>query len=329
MSWLNRLRATLASALTRRSAVYGMNRRNVELVYPHNPRTLYPTADDKLLAKEILGAAGVPVPPTLASCASMRDLPRVMDILRRTESFVIKPSQGGGGHGIIVVGERCGPDRWVRAGGGTVCIDELHTHLADIVFGAYARGALKDRAMVEPRIVAHPTYATLWPDGLCDVRIITLKARPLMAMVRVPTARSGGKANLHQRGLGLGVDLQTGIVQRAVCEGRPLEVHPDTGTQLVGLTMPLWDQTVDVAVRAAQAVSLGYLGVDIVVDAQSGPLILEINARAGLEIQNVNALGLGAPLAEPRGGAGTNELSPAPFWEGWDATIFEEARTIQ
>ena len=37
---------------------------------------------------------------------------------------------------------------------------------------------------------------------------------------------------------------------------------------------------------------LGYLGVDLVVDAKLGPQVLEINVRPGLEIQNVNAMGL-------------------------------------
>jgi hypothetical protein len=56
----------------------------------------------------------------------------------------------------------------------------------------------------------------------------------------------------------------------------------------------------------AEAVGLGYLGVDIVVDAAAGPLLLEANARPGLAIQTANGLGLvpcldriDASLSEP------------------------------
>jgi len=37
---------------------------------------------------------------------------------------------------------------------------------------------------------------------------------------------------------------------------------------------------------------MGYLGVDIVLDAQAGPLMLELNARPGLNIQIANQEGL-------------------------------------
>ena len=37
---------------------------------------------------------------------------------------------------------------------------------------------------------------------------------------------------------------------------------------------------------------MGYLGVDIVIDATAGPLMLELNARPGLNIQIANQEGL-------------------------------------
>jgi glutathione synthase/RimK-type ligase-like ATP-grasp enzyme len=44
--------------------------------------------------------------------------------------------------------------------------------------------------------------------------------------------------------------------------------------------------------RVAKAVGLGYIGVDIVVDAVQGPMLLEANARPGLAIQIANGRGL-------------------------------------
>lgn len=286
----------LREVLGRRRALYGINRRNVEMVYAHNRRGDYPIADDKLLCKEHMVRAGVPVPETLVVCEGLFAIVRTLRALDDAEQFVVKPANGSGGEGIVVVGDRLGPGRWKRAGGAEVTDRELHRHLAAIVLGAFS-GELEDRAFVERRIVPHPIYLDLWADGLCDVRIITLHGEPVIAMVRVPTAQSGGRANLHQGGLGLGIDLDTGKTTRALHRGRSVTTHPESGRPLVGLELPAWQDTVDVVRRAASAVPLGYLGCDVVVDRVLGPLLLEINARPGLEIQNVNGYGIGEALA--------------------------------
>ncbi len=51
------------------------------------------------------------------------------------------------------------------------------------------------------------------------------------------------------------------------------------------------------ASRCSAATGLNYLGADIVVDQSQGPLLLEVNARPGLQIQNVTGTGL-APVVE-------------------------------
>jgi alpha-L-glutamate ligase-like protein len=292
----------LGALLRRRRELVGINRRNVELVYAENPRRHYPIADDKLLCKEHLVRGGVPVSATVAVCAGLYDIPRVLALLGERGQFVLKPAHGSGGAGILVVGERLGPGRWRRAGGVELGAGELHRHLAEIVFGRYS-GDLDDRAFVEDRIVPHETFHALWADGLCDVRVITWRARPVMAMVRVPTAQSGGRANLHQGGLGLALDLASGRTVRAVHRGRAVTHHPESGAPLLGLAMPAWDDVLAVARAAAAAVPLGYLGVDVVVDRERGALVLEINARPGLEIQNVHGRGLAAAIAAVSGEA--------------------------
>lgn len=286
----------LSALFGRRQALYGINRRNVELVYAHNRRGDYPIADDKLVCKEHMVRAGVPMPETLVVCDGLFAIARTVHALGDVDHFVIKPANGSGGDGILVVGDRLGPGRWKRAGGAELTSVVLQRHLAAVVLGAFS-GELADRVFVERRIVPHPVYLDLWADGLCDVRIITLHGEPVIAMVRVPTAQSGGRANLHQGGLGLGIDLDTGKTTRAVHRGRSVSRHPESGRPLVGLELPAWRETLEVARRAAAAVPLGYLGCDVVVDRERGPLLLEINARPGLEIQNVCGYGLGEALA--------------------------------
>jgi len=291
MSWRARRRAIVE----RRQRVYGINRRNVELVYAHNQRRHYPIADDKLLCKEHLERAGVPTPPTLAVCDGLFAIPRTLASLPRDGQFVIKPANGSGGDGILVVGERVDDDHYRLAGGRRIGLEDLHRHLAEVVLGAYSR-QLDDRAFVERRVIPHAFFHELWPHGLCDVRVITLRGTPVIAMIRVPTVASEGRANLHQGGVGLAVELATGRTFRAVRRGAAIPAHPESGTPLIGMEVPHWDEILDVATRAARAVPLGYLGCDVIVDAEAGPRILEINARPGLEIQNVNGFGLGHTL---------------------------------
>jgi alpha-L-glutamate ligase-like protein len=292
------LRAQIRSMFVRRDDLVGINRRNVELVYAENPRRFYPIADDKLLCKEHLERAGVAVAATVAVCDGLAAIPRTLALLAGRDQFVVKPAHGSGGAGILVVGERRG-DGWVRAGGELVTLHDLHRHLADIVFGAHS-GDLSDRAFVEDRIVPHPLYVDLWRDGLCDLRILTLRGEPVMAMVRVPTAQARGRANLHQGGIGLAIDLDTGRTVRAFHRGRAVVHHPESGAALLDLQLPAWPEVLAVSRAAAAAVPLGYLGVDVVVDRTRGPLVLEINARPGLEIQNVHGRGLAAAIAERR-----------------------------
>ncbi|HET9555251.1 MAG TPA: sugar-transfer associated ATP-grasp domain-containing protein [Anaeromyxobacteraceae bacterium] len=297
MSPLALLRQRAHAVVERRARVVGINRRNLTLVYPNNARRDYPLADDKLLAKERFLAAGVPVPETLAVCDGLFAVPRAVEALAGKGRFVVKPANGSGGGGILVVGawdEEAGG--WRRSGGDLVTPIALSRHLADIVFGVHSN-QLEDRAFIEARVEPHALFAGLWADGLCDVRVITHRARPIMSMIRVPTAESEGRANLHQGGLGIAVDLATGRTFRALHHGRAVDTHPESGAPLVGLEVPRWAEVLETARRAAAAVPLGYLGVDVVVDRTAGPLVLEINARPGLEIQNVTGHGLTDALA--------------------------------
>ena len=71
-----------------------------------------------------------------------------------------------------------------------------------------------------------------------------------------------------------------------------VEEHPDTGALIAGLEIPKWDFILESAARGYEVTGLGYLGVDMVIDASRGPLMLEMNARPGLNIQIANGIGL-------------------------------------
>jgi predicted ATP-grasp superfamily ATP-dependent carboligase len=67
---------------------------------------------------------------------------------------------------------------------------------------------------------------------------------------------------------------------------------------LSAVQVPCWADVLLLAARSHNAIPLGYFGIDIVIDAQLGPVILELNARPGLSIQLANHRGLRQVLEE-------------------------------
>jgi alpha-L-glutamate ligase-like protein len=283
----------------------GINRRNLELVDPLNPRRARPLVDDKLLCKDRLESGGVRVPRTVTVVEGFGELGRLGPALEGWGGgFVIKPARSSGGKGILVV--RRGADGvWRAPGRGgprAVSIEDVREHVAQILCGMYTTGKSWDRAFAEELVEPAVELAELGTGGLPDVRVIMHREQPVLAMLRVATERSGGRANLHQGAIGLGVDLETGLTHRAICRGREIGVHPDTRHPLLGVAIPRWLEVLEVATRSARAFELGFLGVDVVIDARRGPLVLEVNARPGLAIQLANGQGLRAALARAEAG---------------------------
>jgi alpha-L-glutamate ligase-like protein len=271
--------------------ILGMNHRNAACILDHNPRAKFPIVDDKLRMHELCRQIGVPTPKLFLDVSSYATLRRLPELMAGLDNFVIKPNCGSAGRGVLVIIGRKGR-HFVRHNGAKLGIDELRQHISDILSGMYSLGGHPDRAILQQRIRVHPAFATITYKGIPDVRVILYRNEPAMAMLRLPTKESNGRANLHQGGIGSGVDLETGITNHAVQRNRVVDRHPDTGKPLVGMQVPFWDEVLAMSRRVARAVGLGYIGVDIVVDAAEGPMLLEANARPGLAIQIANGQGL-------------------------------------
>ena len=185
-----------------------------------------------------------------------------------------------------------------RSDGRQMTSATISTHLSDVISGMHSLGGRPDAALVQERVRLHPDLANLAVDGIPDIRIVLYRGEPAMAMLRLPTRSSGGRANLHQGGLGVGIEMESGLTHHAVQGTVTVHRHPDSGAQLNGLCVPDWNAILNMSRQVAAAVGLGYLGVDIVLDPQRGPLLLEANARPGLAIQHANAAGLLPRLQE-------------------------------
>jgi alpha-L-glutamate ligase-like protein len=277
--------------------ILGMNRRNAACILDHNPRTLFPLVDDKLRMRDLCVRIDVPTPEVYASIYYHSMLRRLAECLGDRDDFVIKPNRGSAGRGVLVIVGKVGA-QYVRHNGEKLTLDQMRQHFSDILSGMYSLGGQPDQAIVQQRVRLHPAFAPIAYKGIPDIRVILYRNEPAMAMLRLPTRASNGRANLHQGGIGAGVDIATGLTNHAVLRNRFVEFHSDTGVSVVGMQVPFWPEVVDMSRRVAQEVGLGYIGVDIVVDAREGPMLLEANARPGLAIQIANAQGLLPRLRE-------------------------------
>jgi alpha-L-glutamate ligase-like protein len=273
------------------AGVMGINARNGNYIMRFNPRRLFPLVDDKLISKQLALDHGLPVPELFGVIRMLHDIRKFDRIVEGRDDFVLKPVHGSGGNGIMVIGSRS-RDRFRTTTGRIVTRDEMAHHMENTLGGQFSLGGQPDQVLVEYRVKFDPVFDHVSYLGVPDIRIIVFKGVPVMSMIRLPTRSSDGKANLHMGGVGVGINMRTGVTTHAVVGTSPVVEHPDTGSSVVGLNIPHWEDMLEIASRCYEITGLGYLGVDLVLDAELGPLILEMNARPGLNIQIANGTGL-------------------------------------
>jgi len=272
--------------------VIGMNERNYRIINKLNPREFRNYANDKALCKKVLEENDIPTPKTYCVIEAMREIEGKISTIEHLDDFVVKPAMGSGGQEILIL-KKIGVNTWSSPSGEVYTRKLLVMHVANILFGKFSR-KLFDKAIFEYRLIPHTDFQKIFKRGVPDFRIILLNTKPIMAMLRMPTEESDGKANLHAGAIGLGVDLETGRLTRGYNQltDKMVSRHPDSKVLFDGMKLPDWEKTLSISIATAKVFPLNYLGIDIVYDERLGPMVIEINSRPGMQIQNVNAIGL-------------------------------------
>lgn len=274
--------------------ILGINARNYLYLRKYNKPKAKKRADDKLRTKKLFLIHDVGTAALLKAFHN-RTSARDFNWHLPKEGFVIKPSRGYGGEGIIVF------KNWYGLEGETISgqvinVKQLESHLLDIFDGVYSLQYLPDKPFIEERIIPHPFFKKLSPLGLPDIRVIVFNKVPVMAMIRLPTQESKGKANLHLGALGVGIDLSTGITTHAVVHDKPIIFFPGTKYKIRGIKIPFWDDVLMTAIKTQVVSKLGYVSSDMIIDDQDKIKVLEMNARPGLSIQIANLASLRSRL---------------------------------
>ncbi len=274
-----------------RAGIMGMNKRNISYIARYNQRHLFPLVDNKLNTKTIAQKAGATVPELIGVISAQHEVTSIHKLVKDWPGFVIKPAQGSGGKGILVITSHQ-DGVYKKPSGSEVSTIEVERHITNTLAGLFSLGGKNDVAVVENLIEFDNVFDGFSYEGVPDIRVIVFKGYPVMAMMRLSTAASDGKANLHQGAVGVGIDIRTGKALHAVQFNQPIERHPDTGRYLSELKVPHWEKLLTLAASAWEMTGLGYIGTDMVIDKKKGPMVLELNARPGLSIQIANGCGI-------------------------------------
>ncbi|MGE4520784.1 MAG: alpha-L-glutamate ligase-like protein [Desulfobacteraceae bacterium] len=278
-------------SLLNKHGILGMNRRNVSYISRYNMRSRYPLVDDKLKTKLLAEKFRLSTPKLRGVIRYQYETTYFPKIVENLNGFAVKPSKGSGGKGILVIkGRKNG--LFVKSSGREVDISHVKRHLSNILAGLYSLAGVPDAIIIEDLIRPSEMFEKLSYDGVPDIRFIVFKGYPVMAMLRLSTRASDGKANLHQGAVGVGLDIATGKGLHAIQHSRRVYNHPDTGLALDKIQVPDWKNLLLLAAKSYEMTKLGYIGADLVVDRNHGAMLLELNARPGLSIQAANGAGL-------------------------------------
>ena len=275
----------------RERGLLGMNARNYYVISKHNKRSLYPLVDDKVQTKKLANGININTPRMIGVVEHQFEVKKLPRIVAGTSEFVIKPAHGSQGKGVLVI-KNYADNVFTTASGKKLGFNEVYQHVSNILSGLYSLGGQYDVALIEELVHFSDAFQEYSYQGIPDVRLIIYKGFPIMSMMRLATKESDGRANLHQGAVGVGLGMRDGKAVRAVSHNMPIAIHPDTGVDLMTLKVPFWREHLLIGSQAYEMTGLGYMGADIVLDKERGPMMLELNARPGLAIQIANGKGL-------------------------------------
>lgn len=275
----------------RPSHILGLNARNTYTQL--NPYSAKKFGFSKLRTKELLRENTIPTAEVYHIFESINDVSEVSwDNFQIP--FVVKPASGSAGKGIVlIIKKHANGKDWIDNEGNSWTKDDLNLHVSNILDGEFSTWGENHKAIVEEMIVSHPALAKYAYKGTPDIRVVIFNSVPVMAMTRIPTKSSQGKANLDLGAIGVGIDMATGVTTYGISGKAEKITHfPNSKKKVNGIVIPMWSQVLETAVRAANVAGYTFMGADLFIHPEKGPMIVELNGFPGLSIQLANRAGL-------------------------------------
>jgi hypothetical protein len=249
------------------------------------------TTEDKWLSGQILARSGVHVPETLAVIdRGGRDYPGTPKIATAAElrAFATRagapPLFGKENRGICSFGaflaQHADATGLMLKGHGPIGYDDFMDRFVGAVPYLLQR--------VE---VNHPFFDR-YTDALATIRLCILMGadgvKIPFAVLKLPSRDNIADSFWRPGNLACKLDVRTGEILTARSQHRfgtaDHATHPETGAPLFRETVPLWDQVIALAHRAAPIFSpVRYQSMDIAITAD-GPELIEINTGGGFDL---------------------------------------------
>lgn len=262
------------------------NERNLKYIGEYNDKYAKKLADSKLKTKEFLQTKWVNVSSTLLVIRKIEDLENV-DFDSIETPFVIKPNSWYGWKWILIIDEKDHDWNFITNYNQIYSKISLIHHIKDILDGFYSLSWSRDKVIFEKKIVLDSSIELLWKYWLPDIRIVVFNMVPIMAMLRVPTANSKWKANLHAWACWVWIDIWTWKLTY-ITQFRKIIKSVPWIWDIRNIEIPGWDEVLKLSLKVAHATNIKYLGCDIVLDDKIWPVLLEVNVRPWLEVQIAN-----------------------------------------
>jgi len=280
----------------------GQTKRGAYRVFAENRGSSTPLSDKAKFA-EYCAERQLPAIPVLLSArdGALVGPVRSPDSLSQADLFV-KPVRGRGGRGA---------ERWDFLRGGFYRHVEGETLSAAQFLERLCRMSLRKPYLVQERVRNHPAIVDLSNGALNTVRVISCldeQERPevIGAVLRMAVGRNVTVDNVHAGGLAAAVELDSGRLGQATGAGMDARLgwmarHPDTGARIAGRPLPLWDEVLDLVLRAHAAFrDWVVVGWDVAIRGE-GVCLVEGNSGPDVDL-------IQRPLGAPFGNGRFGEL---------------------
>ena len=282
------------------SDLLGINARN-SLYVSRNSRKAKAIARSKYATKILLNDNNIPSAEIYGILGTDEDV-NDFNWQKLEGDFVIKPTNGHAGTGVIAFRNKVNSQYWLDVLGEKWDEDDIKLHCRNILAGQYSIHGTNHNVIIEERIPIHPKLLKYSYKGTPDIRVIVFNSVPVMAMLRLPTEESAGRANVTQGAIAVGIDIASGITTHAVAHKKQsIQYLPGTKKKLNGITIPNWYKALLTAVQASEVADLAFSGIDIFLHKSKGPMVVELNATPGLSIQAANRAGMRRRLERVEG----------------------------
>ncbi|MDO4378888.1 MAG: sugar-transfer associated ATP-grasp domain-containing protein, partial [Erysipelotrichia bacterium] len=235
--------------------------RNNDLVLKYNQKEYFHLIDNKAefntLFEKYLKRDWIKVDGT--------EKERVLDFLRKHQTFMTKPMMGSCGKKIEKLNTK-----------DFASLEELYDYLNNKNF------------ILEEIIIQNEQVAAVYPGSINTVRVVTILKDDIPHVICAYFRIGNGKFvdNFNSGGMVAPVDIKTGIVRDAAIDKQKnlYTVHPLTGHIIKGFQFPDWQQALDMCKEASHVVKqMGYIGWDVGFSTK-GPLFVEANEYPGHDI---------------------------------------------